>query len=101
MEVGNGFATVLCVVDDDAESIFPIAFLPGDVPNPQKKVAEKFLIADVRFGNPGDGFLWDEKKVNRSLGRDIAEAKAEVVFVNDVRRDFPGDDFFKEGHGRI
>jgi len=40
--------------------------------------------------------------MDRCLRVDVVEGGAGVVFVEDLRRDFTGDDFFEEGHdGRL
>lgn len=100
MKMGNGFAAVFSVVDDDAEAFFSVAFLPGDVADPQKEVTKKLLISGAGFRDADNGLLGNKKEVNRGLRGDIPEAEAEIVFINDVRRNLAGDDFFKEGHGK-
>ena len=96
MEMGNGFATVGPVVDDDAETVCGVAFLPRDFTNFEHEMSEKCLIFGFRKSNTGEGFLWDKEKVNGSLRGDVAEAETEVIFIDDVGRNFEGDDFFKE-----
>ena len=97
MEVGDGFASMSSVVDDDAEAIFGIAFLSRDLSRLEHEVPEEGLVSRLRKSDAGDGFFGDEKKVDRSLGGDITKAERQVIFIDDVGRDFAGDDFFKEG----
>jgi hypothetical protein len=40
-----------------------------------------------------DDFAGDDQDVNGGLGIDIVEGQAAVIFVRDLRRDFPVDDF--------
>ena len=56
------------------------------------------MVVGGGFGDASDWFFGNEKKVDRGLGRNVAEAEAEIVFVDDVGGDFPGDDFFEQGH---
>lgn len=46
-------------------------------------------------GKAGNGFARNQQQVFRSLGADVPEADALFILVHDVRRDFPGTDFFK------
>ena len=39
--------------------------------------------------------------MGRCLWGDVVEGEAEIVLVDDFGGDFPGDDFFEEGHGRV
>ena len=97
MEVGNGFATVGAVVDDDAEAIFGVALLAGNVANLKEEVPEKVLVILLGEGNTGERLFGNEEEMNGRLGRDVAEAEALVIFVNNVGGNFTGDDFFEEG----
>lgn len=100
MEVGDGLAAVGAVVDDDAEAVFLEALLFGDGGDAGHHVAEEGLVIVFGEGDAGNWFFGDEEEVGGCLGADVAEAEAEVVFVDDVGGDFAGDDFFEEGaHG--
>ena len=96
--MGHGFSAVGAIVDDDSEAIFGVAFLAGDLADFQEEMAQEFLVFGRAFGDANDWFFGNEKKVDRGLGRNVTEAKAEIVFVDDVGGNFPGDDFFKQGH---
>jgi len=41
------------------------------------------------------GFFGDDEDVNGGVGLDVAEGEDEVVFIDDIRRNLAGDDFFK------
>lgn len=97
VEVGNCFATVLTVVDDDAESVLVHAHLSGNQSDAHHHVAEERFISAFRKGDADDGLLGDEKEVRRRLRTDVAEAEAEIVFVNDVGRDLSVGDLLEEG----
>lgn len=97
VEMGNCFAAVASVVDDDSEAVLGKSFLLGDHAHPGQEVTEEILIGGVRFADADDDFLGDEKKVNGSLGRDVFEAEAKLVFVDDVARDFAVGDLLEDG----
>ena len=97
VEVRDGFAAVGAVVDDDTESIFVDALLFGDGGDAGHHVAEEGLIIVFGEGDAGDEFFGDEEEVSGGPRADVAEAEAEVVFVDDVGGDFAVDDFLEEG----
>lgn len=97
VEVGNGFAAVGPVVDDDAEAVTVEAFLLGDGAEAGHHVAEEFLVFGGGFGDAGDGLFWDKEEVGGGLGTDVAETEAEVVLVDDVGGDLAIGDFLEEG----
>ena len=96
--MGHGFSAVGAIVDDDSEAIFGVAFLAGDLADFQEEMAQEFQVVGRGFGDANDWFFGNEKKVDRGLGRNVAEAEAEIVFVDDVGGNFTGDDFFEQGH---
>lgn len=68
MEVGDGFAAVWSVVDDESEAVFGEAFLASNFAGFEEKVAEEFLVGGIGEGDAWDGFFGDEKKVGGGLG---------------------------------
>ena len=96
VKVWHGFSSVGAIVDDDPEAFFSIAFLTGDLTDFEHHVAEQVLVFGAGEGNPGDGFLRNQEKVNRSLRRNVAETKAKVIFIDNLGGDFTGDDFLKK-----
>lgn len=96
MEMGDSFASVLTIVDDHPETLFLVTLLTGNLSDLEHQVAQEFLITGFGKRDPGDGFLGNEKEVDRSLRCNVAEAETEIIFVNDIGRNFPGDDFLEE-----
>ena len=96
VQVGNGFATVCSIVYHHSESFFGIPFLTGDLADLQHEMAKEFLVARVGQRYSRDWLLGNQEKVGWGLRGNVAKAKAEIVFVDDVGRDLPGDDFFKK-----
>ncbi len=96
MKMRNGFSPVGAVVNDDPETLFGVAFLTRDFSDLEQHVAKEGLVIKPGEGDSGDWLLGNEEKVNRSLGRDIAEAEAEVILEDDLGGDFAGDDFLKK-----
>ncbi len=93
--MGDAFASVGAIVDDDAEAFFKASgfslFAGGE-----EEVSEEFGVVFIRFSNTNDRFLRDDEQVSRGLGADIVKDDAAVIFENDLGWDLSGDDFFKE-----
>ena len=104
VEVGDCLAAVGTVVDDDAEAVFADPFFLGDAGDAGHHVAEESLIVVFGEGDAGDWLSGDEEEVGGGTGVDVAEAEAELVFVDDVGGDFAVGDFLEEsfaGHGGV
>lgn len=101
MQVGDGFAGIWPVIEDEAEAGGGEAELVGDLGGFEEEVAEELLVCGRGVGEARDGLFGDDQYVGRGLGLDVAKGQEEVVFINDGGRDFTGDDFFEEGfaHG--
>lgn len=101
MQMRHGFAGVRAVVEDEPKTILREAEFLRDLARLEHQVAENLVIFSRRFGDAGNGFLRNQQNVRRGLRVDVAKGDDEVVFINDLRRDFARDDFFKQGlaHG--
>lgn len=101
MEVGDSLAGVAPAVDDNPESggFVPDTEFFRHVAGGDEQVAEDGRVFIIGAGNTGDGFFRNDEHVDGSLGADITEGEAEIVLMDDVGGDFPGDDAFEEGHG--
>jgi hypothetical protein len=96
-EMGDCFATVGAVVDDEAVAGGGYVFAAGDLSGCEEEVAEEALIIGLGGSDAGDGFFRNDEDMDRCLRRDVAEGEALVVFKNDVSRDFASDDTLKNG----
>jgi hypothetical protein len=99
VQVRDRFSSIGSVIDDESITCFFQLALAGDTLRGGKKMGENRMV----FG--GDGpvasmmFFRDEKDVGRGLGRDVAEGKDVIVFVEDVGLSFPVDDLFEDRFG--
>ena len=101
MQVGHGFAAVFAVIDHQAEAFLAGVIeteVAGNFAGGEQQVAEQCLVFAAGFADAGDDFFWDDQDVGRCLRLNVAKREAVIVFVDDVRRDFAGDDFFEKGH---
>lgn len=99
MEVGDGFAGVGAVVDDEAEAAGEVEFF-GDDAGGDEEVAELGFVGGRGFADAGYQFFGDNEEVDGGLGLDVVDDDAAVVLVFDLRGDFAVDDFLEEGFHR-
>lgn len=97
MQVRHGFTTVWAVVNHHAIAGGEIE-LAGEGRGGEQEVAKHGLIGGRRGANARNGLFWNDEHVHGSLWLDIVDGDAELVFVDDLSRDFASDDFFEEGH---
>lgn len=96
MEVGDGLAGVLALVDHEAVSVFEFELVGDGFGG----VEDMEVVAGVgEFGEAGDFLAGDDQDVDGGLGLDVAECDDVGVFVDNVGGDFAVDDFGEEGHG--
>ncbi len=96
MEVGDGFAAVGAVVEDDAEAVIE-GEVVGDFGGGEEEVADEGLVGGGGLGEAGDGFPGDDEDVDGSLRVDVAKGVADVVLVDGGAGDFAVDDALEDG----
>lgn len=101
MQMRDGFTGVRAIVDDEPIAAVFQAQFRGDLPSLEHQIAQDFFILWTRVGNAGDMFLWDNEHMRGRVRLDVAKGQHEVVFIDNVRGNLAGDDFFEQGHGTI
>ena len=103
MKVGHGFAAIRTVVDDQPVAAFFQTSFVGDFRRFEQEVAQQFVIFRTGLGNAGNHLLGEKQNMHRGLRVDVADGQHKIVFKNDLRRNFPRDDFSKKGfaHGKL
>src|SRR5208282_371975 len=84
------------VVDHEAVTAFLQAQFVRNFGGLQQQVAEDLMVFRRGFGKARDGLLGNNQHVRRRLRFDVAEREHQIVFINNGRRNFAGDDFFKK-----
>lgn len=97
MQMRHSFAASRTIVDDEAITALFQAQLAGDGGGFEEQMAERGLVGVRGFGDARNGFLGDDDDVRGRLRVDVAEGQHDLVFINNRRRDFAGDDFLKKG----
>ena len=101
MQMRHGLATVSTVIEDETIAGLFESQLVSDLSGFEQQMAECLMIGCRRFSDARDGFLGDDENVRGRFGCDVFERDHEIVFINDLSRNFARDDFFKQGlaHG--
>ncbi len=97
VEMRYGFAAVVAVVDDEAESGLVQTFLVGNVLRDVNHVAEQRLVGRGGGGNARDFLFRDDEDVDGRLGLDVMEGQAKVVLEGDPGWNLAVDDLREEG----
>jgi len=101
MQVGNGLAAIAPIVDDESITGFFETKGGCDLRRAQKKVTEQGSIVRSGEGDSGDGFLWNNERVNGCLGIDIMKREDEFIFVDDTGRNLAGDYLLENGFTHV
>ena len=91
----NGFAGVFAIVDNYAESVFKPA-KGGDFGSRQQECRKGLRVGFSRGGKPFDWLYWEKQNVDGRLRIDIVYRRAEVVFVDNFRRNFAVENLLEE-----
>lgn len=98
MEVGDGFAAVAAIVDDDPVTGIEVlvrCHLSGD----EEEVTEQLLVFGGCLLEAWERFDGDNEEVSGGLGIDIFNGEGAVVLIEDFGRDLAGVNFLEEGTG--
>ncbi len=91
MNVVDSLPTFFIAVHDNAETFFATQFL-GQALGGKQDVSSQRLVVLGQVVQGAYRLFRDHQEVHRCLWRDVVEGQYLVVLVNDISRDFPGDD---------
>ena len=98
VKMGHGFATIPTVVDHQPVAPFFQPDFLGDLRRFEQQMAEQSLVAAFGFRDAGDRPLRHQQHMFGRLRSNVTKGQHQVIFVNNLRRDLPFDDFFKKSH---
>ena len=100
VQVGDTFAAVTAVVDDEAVAGVGDAEFLCEGCSGEQEMAEGGLIGGGGFADARDEFFWNDEYVHRCLRGDVVDGDAEIIFVRELRGDLAVNDFLKKSfHG--
>ena len=98
MQMRDTLARVRSAVDYDAIAAFTYPEVACHLRRGQDQLAEQRLIRLVSLSEPRDDAFRHNQDMYRRLRVDVLESDHVIIFENDLRRDFPRDDFLEERH---
>lgn len=99
--MGDGFTPVPAVVDHDTVAVFLKSQGTCRRGGRTQKLAEEQAILLLRLVQSRDAVFRNDKNVNGSLRCDVTERDPIFSFCDNVRRNLPSRDLFKEGHAHV
>lgn len=96
VDVRDFLAAVGARVDDQPISVAQ-TFVCSDLGRDDDAAAHGLLVLVRQIRERHDLAFGDDQDVRGSFGGNVTKRQAQVVFVDDVSRDFFGDDFRKDG----
>ena len=94
MQVKHTLPHTGAVVYDQPERIAD-ALLRRYLAGSYHQVAQQGLLLITGIDQPGNRLFRDHQDMHGGLGVDVPERQAQIILVNDIRRNFPPDDFRK------
>lgn len=96
MQMRHGFARVRPVVKHEAIAALLEAEFLSDFSSFKQQVTKNLVILGLGFGDAHNGLLGDDQNVGWRLRLDVAEGAHQIIFIDNVRGNFAGDNCFKE-----
>ncbi len=95
----NGLSAILIGVDHQSVAIGGEAQLRSNLTGLHHQMPhDAFVVELMKLGHGLNGLFRNQKHVYRGLGLNVFKRQANIVFVNDVGRNFAVDDFCKNAH---
>lgn len=96
MQMRDRFPAIAAIVDDQAIAILLQTRFFCNFGCLEKQMAQDLMVVRLCFAHSRNALFGNDQNVNRRLGSAIAKSENKVIFVNDVRRNFPGNDLFED-----
>ena len=99
MKVGDGFAAIGAIIDDEAITGFFELALAGDPLGGDEEMSEEGMILGRDGTVAGVMFFWNDKNVDGGLGGEITEGEDVIILVENIGGEFAVDDPLEDGFG--
>ena len=99
VKVGDGFAAIGAIIDDEAITGFVELALASDPLSGDKEMSEEGMILGRDGTVAGVMFFWNDKNVDRGLGGEITEGEDVIILVENIGGEFAVDDALEDGFG--
>ena len=99
VKVGDGFAAIGAIIDDEAITGFFELALAGDPLGGDEEMSEEGMILGRDGTVAGVMFFWNDKNVDGCLGGEITKGEDVIIFVENIGGEFAVDDPLEDGFG--
>ncbi len=99
MKVGDGFAAIRAIIDDESIASFFELAQTGNPLGGDKEMSEEGMILGRDGAVAGVMFFWNDKNVDGCLGGEITEGEDVFILVENIGGEFAVDDAFEDGFG--
>ena len=99
MKVGDGFAAIGAIIDDEAITGFFELALASDPLGGDEEMSEEGMILGRDGTVAGVMFFWNDKNVDGGLGGEITEGEDLIILVENIGGEFAVDDALEDGFG--
>jgi len=99
VKVGDGFAAMGAIIDDEAITGFFELVLASDPLGGDEKMSEEGMILRRDGAVAGVMFFWNDKNMDGGLGGEITEGEDVIILVENIGGEFAVDDLLEDGFG--
>ncbi len=99
MKVGDSFAAIGAVINDEAVPGFVELALASDPLGGDEEMGEEGMIFRGDGTMAGVMFFWNDKNMNGGLGSEITKGENVIILVEDIGGELAVDDAFEDGFG--
>ena len=97
--MGDGFAAIGAIIDDEAITGFFELALAGDPLGGDEEMSEEGMILGRAGTVAGVMFFWNDKNVDGCLGGEITKGEDVIILVENIGGEFAVDDPLEDGFG--
>ncbi len=98
MQMVNRLTAIFTAVDDNSIAVGESGLF-RDAFSGQQEMSHEGVIGRFGIRELGDRFFGDHQNMHRSLGINIFEGQTEIIFIDNISRNFAADDFAENGFG--
>lgn len=96
--MGDCFASILAIIEDNPETRFGNAKVFGNFCGREKKMADEHAIVRGGGSDAGNRLFGNDENVDGGPGLNVPDGKTQIVLVKKLGRNFPRSNFFKKRH---
>ena len=99
MQVGDSFAAIGPVINDEAVAGFVELALTGNPLSGDEEMSEEGMILGRDGAVAGVMFFWNDKNMDGGLGGEITKGEDVIILVEDIGGELAVDDPLEDGFG--